>query len=294
MKQITLVAPASPINLSESEKENIINWFNANGFQARFAPHCFEQDRFLAGSDKDRAEDLNNAFADEETDIIIALRGGYGSPRVLDKLDYKMIRKNKKPFFGFSDLTALQMALYHRCELITYTGFNANFILNPIQNRMEKTLLQALNQQPLSLSGLKELIPGTAYARVLGGTLTMLTGLLGTSYMPDLTDCILVIEDVHEEPYRIDRMLNQLRLAGALSQLSGVILADCADCVAKDKADGTVHEVLHDYFGNKKIPVVTHFPYGHTPDHIVFPLGQKARLDANKGTLVFDKYDKYE
>ncbi len=288
MKHITIVAPASPLDATLADKEKIITWFQTNGFEARFAPHCFEQDRFLAGNDKNRAQDLNEAFADDETDIIVALRGGYGSPRILDKLDYKMIRKHKKPFFGFSDLTALQMALYHQCELISYTGFNANFILKPIKSQMKTTLLQALRQDPLSVTDLEEIVPGTAYAPVLGGTLTMLVGLLGTSYMPDLTNTILVVEDVHEEPYRIDRMLNQLRLAGSLSQLAGIVLADCADCIAKDKADGTVQEVFYDYFGNKKIPVVTHFPYGHTPDHIIFPLGQKAHLDANKGTLIFD------
>ncbi len=288
MTIVTIVAPASPIDMTQQEKETVLNWFALHGFQAQFAPHCFEQIRYLAGTDNQRAEDINHAFADNQTDIIIALRGGYGSPRILDKLDYKMIRQHKKPFIGFSDLTALQMALYHQAQLPSYTGFNANFILKPMGTNMEKTLLQALNHEPLTITGLKNIVPGTAYAPVLGGTLTLLCGLLGTSYMPNLTDTILVVEDVHEEPYRIDRMLNQLRLAGSLSQLAGVIIADCSDCTAKDSADGTVIDVFNDYFGNKKIPVVTHFPYGHTPNHVVFPLGGKARLDANKGTLIFD------
>ncbi len=288
MKRVTIVAPASPIEMNETDKEQIINWFQTHGFMARFAPHCFEQDRFLAGIDSHRVQDVNEAFADEETDIIVALRGGYGSPRILDKVDYKMIRKHKKPFFGFSDLTALQLALYHQCELSSYSGFNANFLLKPMGPQMETTLLQALKNEPIIVSGLEGIIPGVAYAPVVGGTLTLLTGLLGTSYMPDLRNTILVVEEVHEEPYRIDRLLNQLRLAGTLSQLSGVVLSSCADCVAKDKADGTVQEVFTDYFGNKKIPVVTGFPYGHIPDHIVFPIGKKAHLDANKGTLIFD------
>ncbi len=288
MKRITIVAPASPIEMSEADKTHIINWFQSHGFLARFAPHCFEQERFLAGSDIHRAQDVNEAFADDETDIVVALRGGYGSPRILDKIDYKMIRKHKKPFFGFSDLTALQLALYRQCELSSYTGFNANFLLKPLGSQMETTLLQALNNEPLTVTGLDGVVAGTAYAPVVGGTLTLLSGLLGTSYMPDLRDTILVVEEVHEEPYRIDRLLNQLRLAGALSQLSGVVLSSCADCLAKDKADGTVQEVFADYFGNKKIPVVTAFPYGHIPDHIIFPLGRKGRLDANRGTLVFD------
>ncbi len=288
MKNITIVAPASPIEMDLAEKEQLITWFAENGFIARFAPHCFDTDRFLAGADDDRAQDVNDAFADPQTDIVVALRGGYGSPRILDKLNYKIIRKNKKPFFGFSDLTALQLALYSQCQMSSYTGFNANFLLKPMGKQMETTLLKALNNEPLTVTGLEEIVAGTAYAPVIGGTLTLLAGLLGTSYMPDLRDTILVVEEVHEEPYRIDRLLNQLRLSGALSQLSGVVLSSCADCVAKDKADGTVQEVFADYFGSKKIPVVTNFPYGHIPDHIVFPLGRKARLDANNGTLTFD------
>lgn len=288
MSRIMIVGPASPT--PENDKDKIIAYFEDLGHTVQFAPHCFDCDRFLAGSDIHRAEDINNAFSDDNVDIIMALRGGYGSPRLLDKLDYKTISKNKKPFFGFSDITAMQLALWHQAQLVSFSGFNANFAARPIGPLMQDTLQKALNKKPISIKGLKCVVPGTAYAPVVGGTLTMLCGLLGTPYMPSLKETILVIEDVHEEPYRIDRMLNQLRLAGALSQLQGIVLAGCEDCIAKDKADGDVMTVFMDYFEHKKIPVVTQFPYGHTPDHIVFPIGQPARLDANQGTLVFDKF----
>lgn len=289
MTQITIVAPASPCPVSE--KEAIASYFESEGYTVQFAPHAFDSTRFLAGSDAERAQDVNDAFADDKTDIIIALRGGYGSPRILDKLDYKTIARTRKPFFGFSDLTALQLALWHKCQLISYTGFNANFVSRLKKGvRLKETLTMALNRQPLTVKGLSALVPGTAHAPVVGGTLTMLCSLVGTPYMPNLNGVILVLEDVHEEPYRLDRMLNQLRLAGALSQLEGVVLAGCEDCIAKDEADGTATQVMQEYFGHKKIPVVTRFPYGHTPDHVVFPIGQTARLDANAGTLVFDPY----
>lgn len=289
MKQITIVAPASPVTENpETEKELITDFFETEGFKVQFSPHCFDSERFLAGVDADRAKDLNEAFADSKTDIIMALRGGYGSPRLLDKLDYKTIAQNPKPFFGFSDLTAIQLALWQRCQLISYTGFNANFAATAQKGRLKDSLFAALAEKSVSVKNLKALVPGTAHAPVVGGTLTLLCGLVGTPYMPNLNGVILVLEEVHEEPYRLDRMLNQLRLSGALSQLEGVILAGCEDCQPKDPADGTAEQVMKEYFGHKKIPVVTNFPYGHTPDHIVFPIGQTARLDANAGTLVFD------
>lgn len=289
MKQITIVAPASPC--SESEKQSIIDYFQAEGFSVKFAPHAFDSTRFLAGTDENRAQDINDAFADDKTDIIMALRGGYGSPRILDKLDYKTIARTRKPFFGFSDITAMQLALWHKCQLTSYTGFNANFVSRLKKGgRLKETLHMAFDRKPLTVKNLSALVPGMAHAPVVGGTLTMLCGLVGTPYMPNLNGVILVLEDVHEEPYRLDRMLNQLRLAGALSQLEGVVLAGCEDCLAKNPEDGSATEVMREYFGHKKIPVVINFPYGHTEDHIVFPIGQTAKLDANAGTLVFDPY----
>lgn len=288
MKTITIVAPASPTPITE--KENIESFFTQLGYKVKFAPHCFDCERYLAGSDADRAKDINDAFEDENTDIIMALRGGYGSPRLLDKLDYKMIARNKKPFFGFSDITALQLGLWHQCQLSSFTGFNANFAGKPMGELMKTTLIQALENKPLTVKNLQALVPGVAYAPVVGGTISMICSLLGTPYMPNLNGVILVLEEVHEEPYRLDRLLNQMRLSGALSQLEGVILAGCEDCIAKDPADGLAVTVFQDYFAQKKIPVVTGFPYGHMPDHIVFPIGQMARLDANAGTLIFDAY----
>ena len=288
MTLITVVAPASPAPFSQ--KDEIEKFFHQEGFDVRFAPHVFDSERFLAGTDADRAADLNWALTDNASDIVVALRGGYGSPRLLDKIDYASIKKANKTFFGFSDNTALQLALYQKCQMISFTGFNADCAVRGIQTKLLTTLRQALNKEALIVEGLKPIVSGKAKGVVLGGTLTMLTGLMGTPYMPSLKNALLVVEEVHESPYRIDRMLNQLRLGGYLDHLAGVILSDCADCIAKDKADGDVETVFNEYFATLGIPVVTNFPYGHTPDRIVFPIGQKAVLDADNGTLVFDKF----
>ena len=287
MTVMTIVAPASPI--PAKEKKAIQSYFEKEGFKVKFAPHVFDMERYLAGSDEDRASDLNWALTDKETDIVVSLRGGYGSPRLLDKLDYKKIKKANKKLFGFSDITALQLALYKKCKMVTYTGFNADCAVKGVGKLMYSTFHQALNNEPLVVKNLTPLVFGKAKGRVIGGTLTMLVSLMGTPYMPSLKGSILVVEEVHESPYRIDRMLNQLRLGGYLDDLAGVVLANCADCLAKDKADGDVETVFKDFFAHIGVPVAQNFPYGHTPDRLVFPIGKKAVLDATKGELIFDK-----
>lgn len=288
MTVVTIVAPASPA--PSTQKKIIEKFFKDEGFEVQFAPHVFDNERYLAGSDMDRAQDLNWALTDEKTDIVIALRGGYGSPRLLDKLDYEKIKKANKPFFGFSDNTALQLALYKKCKMVTFTGFNADCAVKGVGDMLLSTFRGAIQKKRMKIENLTTLVSGQSSGVVLGGTLTMLVGLMGTPYMPKLDNVLLVVEEVHESPYRIDRMLNQLRLGGYLDNLAGVILSSCADCTPKDVADGDVLTVFKDYFAHLGVPVVTHFPYGHIPDRIVFPMGQKAVLDADNGRLIFDKY----
>ncbi len=286
MPLIHIVAPASPAD--SAMQQPITDFFAELGFDVTFAPHAFDAERFMAGADANRAADINAAFANPDVDIVMALRGGYGSPRILDKIDYRKIAKNKKPFFGFSDITALQMALYAQCEMPSYTGFNADFALKNISPSMIETLKACLNNEPMTIENLTTVSKGIATGPVLGGTLSMITGLIGTPYMPNLTGSILVIEDVHEEPYRVDRMLTQARLSGVFNQVNGIVLCPFDRCTAKDKADGTIDDVLDEHFGHLKIPVVRNFPYNHTLDHIVFPIGQTATLNANDGFLEFN------
>ncbi|MBO7244196.1 MAG: LD-carboxypeptidase [Alphaproteobacteria bacterium] len=286
MKVVTIVAPASPVSLSE--KKVIESFFKKEGFDVRFMPHTFEQERYLAGTDENRAADLNKALTDSQTDIVIALRGGYGSPRILDMLDYKAIKKANKKLFGFSDITALQLALYKKTGLVSYSGFNADCAIKGVDPLLKETFFKAVNDERLVVDNLKPVVKGVAKGKVLGGTLTMLVSLMGTPYMPSLNGALLVVEEVHESPYRIDRMLNQLRLGGHLNRLAGVILSECADCVAKDKQDGTVEEVFNSFFNQLGIPVVSEFPYGHIPKRIVFPIGKKATLNATEGKLIFE------
>ncbi len=287
MKIVTVVAPASPAPVAE--KKMIESFFEKEGFSVRFMPHVFDEERYLAGKDEDRALDLNTALTDKKSDIVVSLRGGYGSPRILDKLDYKAIKKANKKFFGFSDITALQLALYRKTGLISYSGFNADCAVKGVSDLLKESFLKAVNGEALKVENLKTIVPGVAKGKVIGGTLTMLVSLMGTKYMPSLKNALLVVEEVHESPYRMDRLLTQLRLGGHLDALAGVILAECADCTAKDPQDGDVKTVFASFFNHLNIPVVTGFPYGHIPERIVFPIGQKAILNATEGTLIFEK-----
>ncbi|MDD3669089.1 MAG: LD-carboxypeptidase [Alphaproteobacteria bacterium] len=289
MKTIRIVAPASPINrLTPADFAKIKAAFSKWGYNAIWSDAVFQKDRFLAGSDAVRAQDINAAFADVGVDAIVALKGGYGSPRLLDKIDYDAVRKNPKPFFGFSDITALQLALYARAGLPSQTGFIANYALKPLPPLLRRTLPSALKNEAQTFARLKPMAGGRAQGILVGGTLTLIETLVGTPYLPDMRGKILLLEDVGEEPYKIDRMLTHLRLAGVFNQIGGLVLGQWEKCVAKDKADGTIAAVLRDHFARAPFPVIAGFPYGHAPDHVVVPIGAAAALDADKGTLRID------
>ncbi len=287
MPQITLIAPASPLpNLNEKISHEWTRLWSDRGYTLKFADSCFKSERFLAGSDTLRATDIQAAFSDPETTIIMALKGGYGSLRLLDKLDYNLIRKNPKPFVGFSDNTALNLALLAQAGLPSITGFNASFMSRISQAPLLfQTLQEALTGHPQRFYHLKPLSHGHAKGRLIGGTLSLLCHLIGTPYLPDMKGAILVLEDVGEEPYKIDKMLTHLRLSGLFHLISGIVLGRFENCLSKDAADGSVETVLGDHFSALSIPVMTGLPYGHTTDHAVFPLGTQAVLDTTTSTL---------
>lgn len=288
MKKIALISPASPG--AALDQQAVTCFLNDLGYEPVYGAHAFDVNRFVAGTDADRLADLHWAFTDPEIDAIMTIRGGYGTPRLLDKIDYKLIKKNQKPFVGFSDVTALQLALWHKCHFVSFTGFQANFIGKPMARALVETLRACLNRDPITYEGLTLLTKGVARGHLVGGSLTLLTGLIGTPYMPKLKDAILVLEEVQEQPYRIDRMIEQLHLSGALDHVAGVVLGGFYNCISKDKTDGTIDEVLQERFAGLNIPVVRDFRYGHGDGEIVFPIGAKATLDANKGVLELNGY----
>ena len=221
---IGLVAPSGPV--TREQLKPAIRYFADNGHPVRESNHLYACDRYLAGSDEDRISDIHAMFSDPEIKAIVAARGGYGSARILDRLDYDLIRENPKVLTGFSDTTALQLAIYTKTGLISYSGFmpKIDFENRNLGGETENSLWNAIRDSHFDrVSDLQILKPGSARGELLPGCLSIIVSMLGTSYLPSLEDKILVLEDVNEDNYKLDRMLTQLRLSGILDQLSGLI-----------------------------------------------------------------------
>lgn len=287
---IGLIAPAGPAAL---DVEKAGQWMRARGHELRIFPGVYERDGYLAGSDDVRLRDLHAAFADPEIDAIFCLRGGYGTPRLLDRLDYDLLRANPKPFVGYSDITALHLAISRYAGFVTFHGpmLNAD-LLGDKQQPTESSLFSMLRGQlgagsvvahPMAYA-LTTLESGIACGRLLGGNLSMIAAVMGTAYEIDAEGIILLIEDVNEPIYRIDRLLTHLRLAGKLEQIAGVLVGDVAGV---DKA--ALERLLKQTFAPLCIPVLSGWRSGHCDPNLTLPMGALVRLDAGAQRLVLEQ-----
>jgi muramoyltetrapeptide carboxypeptidase len=292
--RIALVAPASE-GSSSDDIAKAEAFVAAQGWQPILMPNAKKKMGYLAGTDQERADDLNAAFRDTNIDGIICIRGGYGSMRILPLLDEKMIRRNPKVLMGFSDITALLVGLSRKCGFVTFHGPNA---LTSDDAYSMESMVRAVTKaepmgdilQPSPLPSekyeLKTLAPGKAKGRLVGGNLTLLAHLVGTPWAADLKDSILFIEDVSEAPYRLDRMLSHMRLAVAFKRCRGVVVGQFARCdeAAPDSA-WKVADVMQDRLSDLGIPVVSGWAIGHVRTKVTLPLGCVAELDADAKTL---------
>lgn len=280
MKTVGVLTPSGAI--AEKDLAGGIAYWQNRGYRVEKAAHLYAKNRFLAGSDEERAADLTALFCDDGVDVIIAACGGYGSARMLGKIDYRLIAAHKKPFVGLSDTTALQLALLEKAGLVSFTGY----LMKPRHGRdmfpyTEQSLFDCLEGREQVFSGLEsDYAGGEISGRLTGGCLSLVAGSAGTPYFPDMTGDILVLEDLNEEPYVIDRMLTQLENAGVFEKISAVVFGAFIDCKAKDPADGTLEDVLNEWKRRIKRPVFTGFPYGHQAGSAVWPVGGKAVLTA--------------
>lgn len=271
----------------------------AMGLKPRLARHLTDRHGYLAGTDVDRAADVNAMFADKDVRAVFAVRGGWGCARILPLLDFATIRANPKLLIGFSDITALHLAFAARAGFTTIHGPNASSswgkfswdgfraiafdgamptFANPVGN--EDRLVQRVGR-------IRTLHPGKASGRLLGGNLTVLAALMGTPWLPDFTGAILFIEDIAEAPYRIDRMLTQLALGGVLGKLAGIVFGQCVDCGASGPSYGgfTLSQVLQQHFGALGVPVFQGAQFGHVANQFSLPVGVRAEIDADLGTI---------
>lgn len=288
-----IIAPAGP-----AYKQNCVELGKATlealGFKVVVAPNALNKNKYLAGSDLERAADLCRMFQDRSIDGIICLRGGYGSMRILHKVDYRLIRRHPKALVGYSDITALQLAIWKRTGLVTFSGpmLTTDFGCNAGEFTLRHFLRAVQIPLPLGLippaPGVKTTViyPGRARGRLLGGNLSLVTATLGTPYEIDCRGSILFLEEVGEQPYRVDRMLCQLLLAGKLTAAAGIIFGECINCEAEDMQNSfTLLDVIRGYMEKHKIPSFYGLGAGHGPHKATLPLGVKAEMDAEKGLL---------
>ncbi len=297
---VGLVAPANATFVSQDldiARESL----EALGLNVKVGGHLFDRHGYLAGQDKDRAGDINRFFADTAVRAVLPIRGGWGSSRLLPYLDFDVIRRNPKIVLGFSDITALLLAIHAKTGLVTFHGPNGMGRWDAFSVDYFKRLLvqgEAVTyQNPRELSERNALTPienrttvitrGKARGRLLGGNLTVLTTIVGSTYLPAWDGAILFCEDVGEGFYRVDRMLTQLKLAGVLSRLAGFVFGTCSECGPGDGNFGalTLEEIFADHIAPLGIPAWSGAMIGHGMPQWTLAEGIQVEADADAGTI---------
>ncbi len=281
---IGLVAPAGPIGDIDRFHSGI-RLIEEFGFQVKFERDIERRKEYLAGSDQHRLKEFHDLWADNEVKAILAVRGGYGSLRMVSSLDMDLIRQHPKMLIGFSDICVLLTAFLKQTNLV---GFHGPMVTTlPGCNRSSiQAFFNAITGRAadrIKPTELEILSPGQAEGRLFGGNLTTLVHLLGTPYELSWDNSILFLEDVNEAPYRIDRILTHLKEAGKLEKINGIILGKFQDC----GDEGIIWNRILELMGENKIPIWSNFPSGHCENNQILPLGIPVQMDSANGTLLF-------
>jgi muramoyltetrapeptide carboxypeptidase len=294
---VGLIDPASATFLRQ-DVEIVTDVVAAMGFKVKRGAHLMDRYGYLAGRDRDRAADVDALFADPEVKAVLAVRGGWGSARLLPYLDFERIRRHPKVLLGYSDLTALLNAVHARTGLVTFHGpvgvstwtpFSVEHLRRVLVEGQAPTLANPVEVKDTLVpveDRVWTITPGVARGRLLGGNLTVLSALAGTPYLPDFQGALLFLEDVREQIYRIDRMLTQLALAGILRDVRGVVIGKCTRC---DPGEGygslTLEEVFDDHLKPLGVPAWHGAMIGHIDRQFTLPIGIEAEIDAGAGTI---------
>jgi len=296
---VALVAPASAtfnsvdVAIARESLEGL-------GLKVKVGEHVLSRHGYLSGADKDRAADINRFFRDDDVRAVLPIRGGWGSSRVLPHLDFDLIRRNPKIVLGYSDITALHLAIHAKTGLVTFHGPNGmgrwdewsvDIVRRMLFNGEAMTL-----ENPRKLSDRNALTPiehrvqtikaGTARGRLVGGNLTVMTAILGSPFVPSTDGAILFLEDVGEDLYRIDRMFTQLKLAGILDRIRGFVFGTCSECgPGEGFASLTLEEILADHIAPLGVPAWFGAMIGHATPQWTVPVGAEAEIDAAAGTI---------
>jgi muramoyltetrapeptide carboxypeptidase len=283
--RVGLVAPASP--LDPSEIDDGIAHLASFGLVPVLGKHVRAQDGYLAGSDAQRADDFNKMARDASIRAIVAMRGGYGTMRILDQLDYDAIRRDPKIVMGYSDITAILNAIATRSGVIAFHGpvaSHGSSYSGIARAYFQRALMSAEPLGTLHVAHPHVITPGRASGRLAGGNLTLAAALAGTPYAIPSRDTIFFFEETHEAPYRIDRMLTQLQLAGELRGVRAVLVGQCTYCTG-DEPTPPASGVIGERVRALGCPAVSGAPIGHIATQWIVPVGAHAELDASEGTL---------
>jgi muramoyltetrapeptide carboxypeptidase len=298
---VVLISPANA-TFNTVELDIARESLEALGFKVRQSEHMLERHGYLAGQDKARAEDINKAFADKSVACVHAIRGGWGSARLLPYLDFDVIRRNPKVLIGYSDITALLLSIHGKTGLITFHGpiglgrwdpYSLEYYKRVLFNGEQVTYTnkQGISSDRNALTQVefrtRTITPGKARGRLLGGNLTVLTTILGSPYLPDWDNAILFCEDVREDLYRVDRMLTQLKLAGVLGKIKGFVFGGCSECGPGDGNYGalTLEEIFADHIQPLGVPAWSGAMIGHAQPQWTVPEGAQVEIDAAAGTI---------
>ncbi len=274
----------------------VVNYLHKLGYKVKLGKSIItpaNSYKYLSGSDENRLLDLHSFFCDNTIDAIFCLRGGYGSLRIVEDIDYKLIKKNKKLFLGFSDITILLLAFYSKAGLVTFHGplLGIDFLnrkLNPKNKKSANNMWKLLRESRYKFSYSNRssgyvIYPGKCSGPLLGGNLTDICAMLGSRLLPSFKNSILFLEDCYEEPYRIDRLLMQLKNAGIFKEVSGLVFSGFYNC--KFKSKNQIVSLLKDKISDCNIPAIFDFPIGHDLKNYTVPIGVNVTLDADRIAL---------
>lgn len=291
---IGIVAPSSPQRDDERLKSGI-RYFESLGYRVKLGEHLWKRYGYLAGTDTERAADMNAMIRDPEVRMIIAGRGGYGATRIIEQIDYAALRRRPKIIAGFSDVTALNCAVLARCSMTSFSGAMPGvdfWDVGNIDPFAEESFWRAVTsaraagtvRQP---EPVQSLAPGRAEGPLIAGNLTLLASLVGTRFLPTMDGAVLLVEEIGEEAYRVDRLLSQLWNSGALKRLAGLAFGAFTDAkptrVSVDPLP--LDEVFAEYVRRAGVPAVGGLLYGHIKTKLTVPVGVPTRIDGARGTL---------
>ncbi|MBW1807292.1 MAG: LD-carboxypeptidase [Deltaproteobacteria bacterium] len=284
--RVRLVAPASPFDRDLFETG--LRVIERLGFEPVVDRKEFSRTGFLAGNDAERARRLQQALLEPDTKAVWCIRGGYGTTRLLDKLDLKKIRSNPKLLIGFSDVTALLLALSTAGGFVTIHGpvvTQLSSLPKSARDWLYKTISSPVAGSIVPARNLKTVVKGKAEGVLLGGNLSLVTSLVGTPYLPSFAGSILFLEDTFEQAYRLDRMFNQLQQASVFEDIKGVVIGSLAGCLPAGRGQYNARNVVERAVAKLGLPAVSGADFGHIKHNFALPLGVKARLDATKRVL---------